>query len=81
MDGSGEGQMMVRWSGKVQVRVKYQKYSELDIGGRETCSITAMKNTNEYHSLLSHFQPLPSQVKAWLPSLLTAGLSHQNIVI
>ena len=22
MDGSGEGQMMVRWSGEVQVRVK-----------------------------------------------------------
>ena len=28
--------MMVRWSGEVYV--KSQKYSELDIGGRETCS-------------------------------------------
>ena len=38
MDGSGEGQMMVfRWSGEVQVRVKSQKYSELDIGGHENC--------------------------------------------
>ena len=36
MDGSGEGQMMVRWSGEVLVRVKSQKYSELDIGGGET---------------------------------------------
>ena len=33
MDGSGEGQMMVRCSDKVQVG----KYSVLDIGGRETC--------------------------------------------
>ena len=32
-----EGQMMVRWSVEVQVRVKSLKYSELDIGGRETC--------------------------------------------
>ena len=32
-------------------------------------------------NLLSHFQPQPSQVEARLPSLLTAGLSHQNIVI
>ena len=39
MDGSGEGQMMVRWSGEFQVRVKSQKYSELDTGGRETCLI------------------------------------------
>ena len=36
------GQIMVRRSGKVQVgdnqvRVKSQKYSELDIGGHETC--------------------------------------------
>ena len=31
-----EGQMMVRWSGEVQVRVKSKKYSELDIGGNET---------------------------------------------
>ena len=37
MDGPGEGQMMVRQSGEVQVRVKHQKYSELDIDGRETC--------------------------------------------
>ena len=37
MDRPGEGQMMVRWSGDRQVRVKSQKYSELDIGGRETC--------------------------------------------
>ena len=37
MDGSGEGRMMVRWSGKVQVRVKSLMCSELDIGGRETC--------------------------------------------
>ena len=31
--GSGEGQMMmmVRWSGDRQVRVKSQKYSELDV--------------------------------------------------
>ena len=36
MYGSREGQMMVRWSGKAQVRLKSQKYSELDIGGRET---------------------------------------------
>ena len=28
--------MMIKWSGEVQVRVKSQKYSELDIGGRET---------------------------------------------
>ena len=28
--------MMVRWSGEFQVNVKSQ--SELDIGGRETCS-------------------------------------------
>ena len=28
--------MMVRWSGEVQVNVKSQ--SELDIGGRETCT-------------------------------------------
>ena len=36
MNGSEEGQMMVRWSGEVQVRVKSQNtyYSELDIGGR-----------------------------------------------
>ena len=27
---------MIRWSGEVQVSVKPQKYSELDIGGRET---------------------------------------------
>ena len=39
IDGSGEGQMMVRWSGEVQMRVKTQKYSELDIGGRETCPV------------------------------------------
>ena len=31
MDGSGDGQMMVRWSGEVQMRVKSQKYFELDI--------------------------------------------------
>ena len=31
MDGSGKGQMMVKWSGEVQMRVKTQKYSELDI--------------------------------------------------
>ena len=31
MDGSRECQMMVRWSGEVQVRVKSQRYSELDI--------------------------------------------------
>ena len=37
MDGSGDGQMMVSWSGEVQVRVKSQKYSELDIVGQETC--------------------------------------------
>ena len=37
MDGSGDGQMMVRWSGEVQMRVKSQKYFELVIGGRETC--------------------------------------------
>ena len=37
MDGRGEGQMMVRWSGKVSVRVKSLMHSELDIGGRETC--------------------------------------------
>ena len=30
-----EAQMMVRWSGEVQVRVKTQKYAEL--GGLETC--------------------------------------------
>ena len=37
---SGEGQVKVRWrSGEVKnlLRVKSQKYSELDIGGRETC--------------------------------------------
>ena len=28
--------MMVRWSGEVQVRVKSQKFSELDIGVRGT---------------------------------------------
>ena len=27
---------MVRWLGAVQVRIKSQKYSELDVGGRET---------------------------------------------
>ena len=27
---------MVRWSGELQVRVRFQKYSELDIGGRVT---------------------------------------------
>ena len=37
MDGSGDGQMMVSWSGEVQVRVKSQKYSELDIVGHDTC--------------------------------------------
>ena len=31
-----EGHMMVRWSGEVQVRVKFKK-SELDNSGRETC--------------------------------------------
>ena len=39
MDWSGEGQMMVRWSGEVKVRVKSHKYSELDIGGHETCFV------------------------------------------
>ena len=29
--------MIVRWSGEDQMRVKSQKYSELDIGGCETC--------------------------------------------
>ena len=29
--------MIIRGSGEVQMRVKSQKYSELDIGGRETC--------------------------------------------
>ena len=38
MDGSGEDQMIVSGSGEVQMRVKSQKYSELDISGRETCS-------------------------------------------
>ena len=28
--------MMTRWSGEVQVKVKSQKFHELDIGGRET---------------------------------------------
>ena len=43
MYGSGEGQMMGRWSGEVQVTVMYhvraksQKYSQLDIGGRASC--------------------------------------------
>ena len=41
MYGSGEGQMMVRWFCEVQVtvrlRVKSQKYSELDVGGHENC--------------------------------------------
>ena len=26
LNASGEGQMMVRWSGEVQVRLKFQKY-------------------------------------------------------
>ena len=40
MDGSGEGQMIVKWSGEFQVRVKkFQKYFELDIGERGTCFI------------------------------------------
>ena len=30
-DGSGEGQLMLWWSGEVQVRVKSQKYSEVVI--------------------------------------------------
>ena len=29
--------MMIKWSVEVQVRVKFQKCSKLDIGGRETC--------------------------------------------
>ena len=42
MYGSGEGQIIngqvVKWSpGDSQVRVKSKKYSELDIGGPETC--------------------------------------------
>ena len=39
--GLAKGQMMVRWFGEVQItarfRVKSQKYSELDVGGHETC--------------------------------------------
>ena len=31
MDKSGEGEMIISWSGEVQVRVKPQKYSELDM--------------------------------------------------
>ena len=37
MDRSGDGQMMFRWSGEVQVSGEAQMYSELDIGGHETC--------------------------------------------
>ena len=33
-EGSGEGQIMVRSGG--QVKVQSQKFSELDIGGRDT---------------------------------------------
>ena len=40
MDGSAEDQMRVRWSG--EVRVKSHNYSELDIGGRETCSLLSL---------------------------------------
>ena len=39
---SGEGQIMVRWSSEVQVRVKSKYYSELDIGGHETCNIPVL---------------------------------------
>ena len=35
MYGSGEGQMMNRWSSGDSL--KSQKYSEVDIGVRETC--------------------------------------------
>ena len=40
---SGEGQLMVRWSGDIQVNVSkmlvnVKSQSELDIGGRETCN-------------------------------------------
>ena len=30
--GQGSSDVVVRWSGEVQVRVKFHKYSELDIG-------------------------------------------------
>ena len=35
MDGSGEGQMIVKCSGEVQVRVRGN--SEVNMGGRQTC--------------------------------------------
>ena len=33
MQGSWEVQIMVRWAGEGQVKVKSQKFSELDLGG------------------------------------------------
>ena len=39
MYGSGEDQMIVRGLCEVQMRVKSQMCSELDIGGCETCVI------------------------------------------
>ena len=48
MDGSGESQMMVRWSGEVQVRVKFPKYYELDIGLKVWYHILNKKGKEEF---------------------------------
>ena len=49
VNGSGEDQMIVRGSGEAHMRVKSQKYSELDIGGRETCHPWPGHRTLVYH--------------------------------
>ena len=70
MDGSGEDQMIIRGSGEVQMRVKSQKYSELDIGGHETCLTFGLETLEFFYGLDSGLQTRPLTINQTLKTFL-----------